>query len=223
MGHSGIYEFASELLSKKIGIGGITVDKYVIIRCIKREITLIGTAKTQEIAYELMKSSVIEYLMSISKSELIEIVGNCEPIRLENFELSEMTAWSNIEGYSINWKILNLSEEEGVSLVRREARENDSIFYQYAINEATLTFNLYPDGSIRRLNVSGTPEGFGVRVSCRPNENYDGKLYPHLAVISLDGQIISSDEEEREFWDNYLKTKAIAKKIDLLFVKGKFD
>lgn len=199
------------------------MDKYVIVRCIKKEITLIGVAKTQEIAYELMKSSVIEYLMSLSKSELIETIESRESIRLEDFELSEMTAWSNIEGYSINWKILNLSEEEGVSLVRREARENDSTFYQYAINGATLTFNLYSDGSIRRLNVSDTPEGFGVRVSCRPNKDYDGKLYPHLAVISLDGQVLSSDEEEREFWDNYLKTKAIAKKIDLLFIKGKFD
>lgn len=199
------------------------MDKYVIVRCIKKEITLIGTAKTQEIAYELMKSSVIEYLMSLSKSELVETIESRESIRLEDFELSEMTAWSNIEGYSINWKILNLSEEEGISLVRREARENDSTFYQYAINGATLTFNLYSDGSIRRLNVSDTPEGFGVRVSCRPNKDYDGKLYPHPAVISLDGQVLSSDEEEREFWDNYLKTKAIAKKIDLLFIKGKFD
>ena len=199
------------------------MDRYAIVCCVEREITLVATAKNEEIAYNLMKSDISEYLMGISKNELAEDVANKDIIELDDFELSEMTAWSNIKDQKVDWKILDLSEPKGILLIEKKVDENYSVFYHYVIDGVNLTFCLYSDGSIRRLNVSNTPEGFGIRVSCRPNEEYGGKLYPHPAVISLDGQILTSDEEECEFLNNFHKTKTIIKKIDEFFIKGKFD
>ena len=199
------------------------MDRYAIVCCVEREITLVATAKNKEIAYNLMKSDIIEYLMGISKNELAEDVANKDIIKLDDFELSELTAWSNIKDQKVDWKILDLSEPKGILLIEKKVDEKCSVFYHYVIDGVNLTFCLYSDGSIRRLNVSNTPEGFGIRVSCRPNEEYGGKLYPHPAVISFDGQVLTSDEEERDFLYDFHRTKSIIKKIDEFFIKGKFD
>ena len=199
------------------------MDRYAIVCCVEREITLVATAKNKEIAYNLMKSDIIEYLMGISKNELAEDVANKDIIKLDDFELSEVTAWSNIKDQKVDWKILDLSEPKGILLIEKKVDEKCSVFYHYVIDGVNLTFCLYSDGSIRRLNVSNTPEGFGIRVSCRPNEEYGGKLYPHPAVISFDGQVLTSDEEERDFLYDFHRTKSIIKKIDEFFIKGKFD
>jgi hypothetical protein len=199
------------------------MNGYAIVCCVEREITLIATAKNKEIAHNLMKSDIIEYLMGISKNELAEDVAVKDLIELEDFELSEMTAWSNIKDQKVDWKILDLSEPKGILLIQKKTEENGFVSYHYVIDGVDLTFCLCSDGSIRRLNVSNTPEGFGIRVSCRSNEEYGGKLYPHPAVISFDGQILTSDEEERDFLYDFHRTKSIIKKIDEFFIKGKFD